>query len=157
MKKLFLTSIMAISLLITPTKKAEAGFLVITMSPFPSSHEAEDLMVMGALASFVGGAVLAITKPTFWGITGAALLIILDADGKLKEEKIKRDLSTIYPFIDNDLAIGNLAKVVKSKIPEELRADETFQASLSEREIAKALEGVELTAEQQAKIVKDLK
>lgn len=157
MKRLLLTLTLISTLLLAPAKKAEAGFLLITLSPNPSSHELEDLMTLGGFVSVIGGGALLAVNQSVLGLAGAALLIVLDADSTINPDHLKNDFAKIYPFIDNEAALKNLASLAKNKIPSNPIVGEKQLIRIEEEKIVKALEGADLTPAQLEKIVNDLK
>lgn len=156
MKKILL-SFMLLASLLAPTKKAEAGFLLITLSPNPSSHELEDLMTLSGFVTVVGGGALLAVNQSVWGLAGAALLIVLDADSTINPDQLKNDFAKIYPFIDNEAALKNLASLAKKKIPSNPIIGEKQLIRIDEKEILKALEGADLTEAQLQKVISDLR
>lgn len=156
-KNLILGTLLTSTLLIAPTKKAEAGFLLITLSPYPSSHEMEDLMTLSGFVTIVGGGALLAVNQSVWGLAGAALLIVLDAESTINPDQLKNDFAKIYPFIDNEAALKNLAILTQRKIPSSLIVGEKQLIRIDEKEVLKALEGADLSRDQLEKIVSDLK
>jgi hypothetical protein len=156
LRHLFAIALFA-SLTLIPTKKAEAGIIIIAGSASTGG-------MVGGIVLTSAGAVSAGISALFF-ISAAAdgdylglqtvagalfavpgvVLLALDADGSLPENELVSSLSSRYHFIENSDVIQNIAKTIKLKAGANFQPDEKREVSLSSDEIDTLLAPLDLT------------
>lgn len=162
MKKLLAFVTIVGCLLSVPTKKAEAG-VVIGMTGFALGSEYGESSASPYFASMPGAVIAGLgvwmirATHGVWGTIGGTLLIALDADSSLNQQKLEQVLVKTYPFINNFETIKSLAMTVKTKMPLKMEKDKEYLVRLTEEETLIALESADLSDEEIAFVVNDLK
>lgn len=162
MKKLLLTLALISSLTLAPTKKAEAGLTIVGIGALQTALDTNSpglgvgIGIIG-LATTVGGVWLLCNAKGGGGVFLGLALVALESEQSPGKEIIEQTLTNAYPFIDNSIAISNLAKLLKSQAPPRVEKDQKYLISLTEADIRLAVEGADLTEAQLQKVVSDLK
>ena len=153
MKKILAMAVVAATLSAAmPVKKAEAGIMFATQANQLFRGQDE----VGKVGLFIG-VYMAMTGLTV-GVRGAGVtLILLDADGNVSKDALASSLSAKYPFVDDASVIANLADTIKDKYAAQKDARGNALVSLSEDETRSILSGADLSENEIARVVQDLK
>lgn len=158
MKKIFTLLLLFTFLVgILPVEKTQAAIIPITATGCwyepPESPDALACYITRVLsggvvvAGLMIGGLVALASPG-WGIGIAAYGIVLDTDGTLPLSRVEKNLAQLFPQIDNQNLISELAKIVKFTYDKTGKTDSLLsinpiqvkeilqQSDLSEEEIA---------------------
>lgn len=162
--KNLLSALMITCLLGTATysKKSEAGIVLVTaaagwaigtkFSPFALFSIAPAMVS----APFIGIGILGLTAGGM-SPAGAIVLLVLDENGSLPQDKLESLLSEKYQFIADREAISSLASTIKAKA-ESMEADAEGKklVTLSEEEVRSILSSTEISEEEMNTVIKTM-
>lgn len=157
MKKLLSSALLALTLITIPIQKTQAG-IVAAVFAFNSQDDekpAQTMILAGSAAALmVGCGIIHATHlgNAAWG-DFATLLLVLDTEGN----NLSRNLSEQFPFIDNQSLISELSNKIQSKLPSQMNEGITYDLSLTEAETKEILKDSDLTEEEIAVVVEELK
>lgn len=139
------------------TKHAQAALVV---SVIPDAHnsgflaDAPPILLSAGMITLVAGVFAKQNKSL---IAAGCILMFLDTDGSLPPDAILNKFTKRYPFINNKTVMDDLVNAVKLKYEESKDASGEALIVLDQKEIKTLLEPIELTKEELAKIINDLK
>ncbi len=154
MKKTIVTLMVMLSFgLVTQSKPANAGIIFTSLG------------VICAIGGAGGCGVATLPGIAMWVIganvkgmkEGAAkALVILDGSSQLSSTQMQERLREAYPFIDNTLALQNLARVVQNKIDQQGKQD-SYLVTLTQEELNLALASADLTEKEMVILAEDFR
>lgn len=168
MKKLFNTLILTILLTNISMPKAEAGVGLLsagTVGMMVTEDNLGGFMIfmvggiyggMAAIGGSIIGGVTAIFAPNL-GVKIIYGSLVLDANGSLPRTAMVENFSKLYPFIDNQSVIEDLADSVNDKYLALNNTKDNVVVRFNQKEVADIFAAADLTEEQLLKITEDLK
>lgn len=138
-------------------KKAEAG-LILGMTGAGLEFESAGAIVGLTGVAMIATAIVTVCL-TFPGDTPGfvPVLLVLDAEGSLAQNRLAASLAEKYPFINNQKVLENLASNINEKFKAENKNGiKEIYISLDPSETINLLNPADLTDNQVSQVVKDL-
>lgn len=163
--KKIVSSFLLLSFLVAifPAPKAQAAIIPMTATKCWSNNQEDDdaiaclitrVLSVGVVATgFLVGGLVTLVSPA-WGVGIMAYGIVLDADGNLPMSSIERNLTQLFPQIDNQNLVRELAKVVQETYEAEGKPDSLL--SINPHKVNDILQKSDLSEAEIAEIVHTL-